>query len=100
MRAFVSGLLLVLLIGVASAFFRPAQPHQEVGAINVQFMASGLDNPGEFRSFQVALLLSDTRFSHAHLYSLLYKQPLRTTRTSVLPASVDSAWDEPGKQTA
>ena len=49
MRAFVSGLLLVLLIGVASAFFSPAVPHQvENGApaaMNVDLF--GLDNPGK-----------------------------------------------------
>jgi hypothetical protein len=48
MRAFVSSILLALLIGVAAAFFRPAVPFQvgnPVPVMNSQLF--GLDNPGK-----------------------------------------------------
>jgi hypothetical protein len=49
MKSFISTLLLVLLIGAASAFFRPAVPHQEVGNPAMDAGFFGLDNPGTLR---------------------------------------------------
>lgn len=48
MKTFATSLLLVLLIGVASAFFRPAEPVQiENNAVAMNAELFGLDNPGK-----------------------------------------------------
>jgi hypothetical protein len=60
MKSFISSMLLVLLLGVASAFFRPAVPFQvESTGFAMNNEPFGLDNPGELqiRHFWLTIVL-------------------------------------------
>ena len=92
--------VVVLLIGVAAAFFQPAVPHQVddyVAPMNAELF--GLDNPGKLAGCRF-FCASEDDLQKTDSKLLLPQQPLRPTTPFLLPASVASAWDEPGRQTA
>jgi len=97
--------LTLALLGMASAFFKPAQPVQAPNnAVAMNAELFGLDNPGMLKSEEIRWR-TFYRFLKTRILTCLpsiypLKQESKRIPTLVLLANVASVWDEPDRQTA